>query len=595
MTEHLAIRINSSQSISWDTFDGNMKPIMGTKHFQVKRARRAEEDVEEGPGWTFQNAPMLTFWKERFYLSYISCPKGENTPPCRTMLTTSANGRDWSAPVILFPNYDLTDCSQTVLADSAVMHHRMGFYIAPNGRLLALGFYGISPEPATMPNDGGGIGRVVREIYEDGRLGDIFFIRYNRHAGWNEDNTQFPFYLGSGDAGFIGACEACLQDKLVTQQWWEEDRSEDGFYSIKDLKAMSAYPIGESTTAAVWKTGKHAFSHNGGESWTCVQPIEGMVTAGNKIWGQRLSDGTYALIYSSSPVNERRWPLVMATSSDGLTFTSTLLVRGDVPLRRYEGYYKFFGLNYVRGLEGGACLDDLWLTYSVNKEDIWVTTIPVPFLHGESADVDDCFYSGDADEDERLRRWNLYSSVYSNVRMDRDPVTFRQCLTLRDKEYFDYAKAERYFEPGAVVTISFDMLLIASPEGRLACEVMDNRNSPIVSVFLIGNGGISVQSGQGAIHAGHYKNRYWHRFCLRIDGPQSVYSLRIDDDLLHEGRLARNDHIAERITFRTDAVPQSLSPVMEQPDAEGAERLKAESVYCLASLRAVKQNALKDV
>ena len=44
----------------------------------------------------------------------------------------------------------------------ACMHQRMSFYIAPDGRLIACGFYGLSPEFFTQPCMGNGIGRVVR-------------------------------------------------------------------------------------------------------------------------------------------------------------------------------------------------------------------------------------------------------------------------------------------------------------------------------------------------------------------------------------------------------------------------------------------------
>jgi len=57
----------------------------------------------------------------------------------------------------------------------SVMHQRMGFYVAPDGRLLTLAFYGYSPTPRIGPNNGQGLGRVVREIREDGSLGPIYF------------------------------------------------------------------------------------------------------------------------------------------------------------------------------------------------------------------------------------------------------------------------------------------------------------------------------------------------------------------------------------------------------------------------------------
>jgi hypothetical protein len=51
----------------------------------------------------------------------------------------------------------------------------MGSCVAPDGRLLVLGFYGKSPEP----NDGTGAGRAVREAREEGSFGPIHFIRLN--------------------------------------------------------------------------------------------------------------------------------------------------------------------------------------------------------------------------------------------------------------------------------------------------------------------------------------------------------------------------------------------------------------------------------
>ena len=46
-----------------------------------------------------------------------------------------------------------------------LMHQRMGFHVAFNGRLLVLAFYS---KQGDLNNGTSGIGRVVREIYADG-------------------------------------------------------------------------------------------------------------------------------------------------------------------------------------------------------------------------------------------------------------------------------------------------------------------------------------------------------------------------------------------------------------------------------------------
>ena len=86
------------------------------------------------------------------------------------------------------------------------------------------------------------------------------------------------------------------------------------------------------------------------------------------------------LIYNPHPVN--RWPMVMLTSDDGVTFRHPKSVNGQLPDRRYEGKYKDIGVSYHRGLshwnnDGSWKDDDVWLVYSLHKEDILISRIPL--------------------------------------------------------------------------------------------------------------------------------------------------------------------------------------------------------------------------
>jgi hypothetical protein len=111
-----------------------------------------------------------------------------------------------------------------------------------------------------------------------------------------------------------------------------------------------------------------------------VRPVS-LVTGMGKVWGQKLSDGRYALIYN--PDGSRRWPLALLTSDDGITFSHPVALHGDLPGKRYEGANKSPGASYHRGLSkwnnDGSWKDKaLWLVYSLNKEEIRVIRVPVP-------------------------------------------------------------------------------------------------------------------------------------------------------------------------------------------------------------------------
>jgi PelA/Pel-15E family pectate lyase len=117
-----------------------------------------------------------------------------------------------------------------------------------------------------------------------------------------------------------------------------------------------------------------------------VQP-ESLVTGMGKVWGQRTTDGRYALVYN--PDRERRWPLAMLTSDDGITFRDPHALHGELPPRRYEGKAKASGASYHRGLskwnDDGSWKDNaLWMVYSLNKEEIRVIRAPLPAVEAKS-------------------------------------------------------------------------------------------------------------------------------------------------------------------------------------------------------------------
>ena len=96
--------------------------------------------------------------------------------------------------------------------------------------------------------------------------------------------------------------------------------------------------------------------------------------------GQRLGDDRYVLVYD--PHEKIRFPLVLLSSGDGITFSDPRVVHGELPSLRYPGKNKSPGASYVRGLsmwsdDGSRGADALWLLYSVNKEEIWLSRVPL--------------------------------------------------------------------------------------------------------------------------------------------------------------------------------------------------------------------------
>src|SRR5690606_6868335 len=172
----------------------------------------------------------------------------------------------------------------------------------------------------------------------------------------------------------------------------------------------------------------------------------GFVNSNAKIWGQKTSDGRYATVYNPS---EFRWPLAVSTSDDGLSYTDLLLVNGEITTMRYGGNYKSYGPQYVRGiLEGNGVVPDknMWLTYSMNKEDMWVAKVPVPVKSTVSGVVNDDFAQN---PNQAYNSWNIYSPLWASAKVEGN------ALVLRDKDPYDYAKADRVIEASKKAKIEF--------------------------------------------------------------------------------------------------------------------------------------------
>ncbi|MGH8020170.1 MAG: exo-alpha-sialidase, partial [Opitutaceae bacterium] len=173
-------------------------------------------------------------------------------------------------------------------------------------------------------------------------------------------------------------------------------------------KGLSYYERPDGVTVALWKDNMAALSPDGGKTWTPIgrHPFP---ESSAKIWGQRTGDGRYALVYDHSATERNRFPLVVVTSDDGHDFDHLLAIHGEVPPLRYQGMHKPAGPQYVRGItpgNGNPPGDHMWVTYSMNKEDIWVTRVRVPVIGEVGEAVREDFESAETGAD--LALWNLY-------------------------------------------------------------------------------------------------------------------------------------------------------------------------------------------
>lgn len=573
------IRYVGGPTVQHDAHDGRLRPAIGVESFQVMRANRTHPEQADKFGWTYNHAPMIAYWNGKFYVQYLGNPVGEHIAPGQTFLCTSVDGRQWEAPQVVFPIYQLQPPDPP---GTAMMHQRMGFYVALNGRLLVLGFYGHAPDPFHK----GGIGRVVREVYRDGTFGPIYFLRYNSLSGWNEKNTTFPYYQNSTDAGFIEACEGLLTNRLMREQFWDEERLDDDFFSVRRggrHEAFNWYHRKDGKVVGLWKHSLAALSSDEGQTWSDPVKVPTLQMTGAKFSGRRTSDGRYALLYNPNGDDDHRWPLAIVTGDDGIIFDNMLCVQGEVPPRRFNGKYKDFGPQYNRLVEegnGSTPGTDLWVTYSMNKEDIWVSRIPVPVRQTNSGPVFDDFDLMKAGG--VVKDWNIYSPRWAPVSVVDFPDATNKSLQLQDQDPYDYARATRVFAETKLVTVQFRVQANQNDLGRLEIELTDRFGYRPVRLILAEDGQIKIVDGAQTRTLAAYERGQWYEIRLNVEVENSRFHVSVDGKTV-SSFVAFAEYVksVEGISFRTG--PARVEPTLKtqtdttpdrtNPDPDLPERL----------------------
>jgi len=376
------LRIEAAElaSLNFDLSAGGLPIAPGLETFTVCRSDKEHPEAAEGLGWTYQHHPDIAAWHGRLYVGWNSCERDEDVWPSRELISSSLDGKTWSKPAEMFPQGLSTPL-------------RMNFFLAPNGRMLVIAGLRMNREKL----DAWEIGPlVVRELKADHTFGGVFTLRQPVEAVTN----QPPLFDTCADKAFVVACRQLLADHVYLEQQdygvlldpaqrmkWNDPTNWVGDDKLKKAaknfgKAMCFFERKDGALIGVGKFGWVTISRDEGKTWE--QPVrpKSLVTGMGKVWGQKTSDGRYALVYNPDP--KRRWPLAMLTSDDGITFHDPHALHGDLPVKRYEGRAKDPGASYHRGLSkwnnDGSWNDSaLWLVYSLNKEEIRVVRVP---LHG---------------------------------------------------------------------------------------------------------------------------------------------------------------------------------------------------------------------
>jgi hypothetical protein len=336
------------------------------------------------PHITENDGALLAFWSNH--------AQDEDAPGQRILCSVSRDGREWTAPFECFPPMDETrparNAGRVLTANGWVVLDGRAWAIvevddkldrgapaadAPRSRGQAYKFRGNPPRR--------GFGRIAREVRADGGLGEIF---------WLVDDPPDPVegfaaYPDLTDPRFtrVGlAINRTLSEPLHLPAW--DFRHRTAWIQAADGHGMCEPTVYRRPDGVLVKLSRdldrsrriYAFlSHNDGYWWepgvqTTIPDSPSKAVAGT------LPDGRIYLVGNQVAVKGRD-PLVLSLSRDGVRFDGAAAIRSGAPPLRREGRAKVPGFQYPSAV---VAHDALWVIYSVGKEDVAVSRIPLSEL-----------------------------------------------------------------------------------------------------------------------------------------------------------------------------------------------------------------------
>ena len=363
---------------------------------------------------TFNHHSHITYFKGGFYAIWDIQARDEHGPGQHGLLRRSTDqGKTWTPVEELFPAMDRYIPSSEALTP--------GRY---RGRIQTSNGFAVVDDvlyAITEVDDHRGTnvrnrkrfhaGRLCRSINSDGGLGELFWLtevapeavkgfpsypagdpklvkkinQYFQQPG-NEIQLDFSSPVPESAPGDVWTPFPISDDNHRLIEQVPSYRAADGtwvrLYRDGGLLGVEIPDQGTRTTLEESKSRRNyaSYSFDNCKTWT-VPTRTSFPDACAKSNAGRLPDGQVYVINNVLPLSTKhggRSLLGISLSRDGLNFDRVAVIRFVVPPQRYEGRAKGIGFQYPHSVVVG---DSLWVMYSVNKEDIQVTRIPLDELY----------------------------------------------------------------------------------------------------------------------------------------------------------------------------------------------------------------------
>jgi hypothetical protein len=317
--------------------------------------------------YRFCHHPSLSVFHGRLFCCWSNGLTGEDEPRQRIMISSTVDGQSWSEPTVLA----ISDEPKAALVAS-------GFHVTDDALVCYFSTtYGDNfHEDVYLNSISSSDGRSWTDPV---RITSGFFIEGPRELA-NGRLLLGGEYVGKRRLEEGLRMRLLYSDEADGLSGWQEaivtpDNPDDFQYTEPNVAIR---PDGVPVIGFRSQTG-HLFASttdDNGATWSSPRKTN-FPDSTSRFFLRTLLGGTTMMINNPSATQYDRSVLALSTSGDGITFNRSVALRSDPATQAFGGDRKVDGWQYPNALVWNEMLI---VAYSINKEDIAVTRIPVDSL-----------------------------------------------------------------------------------------------------------------------------------------------------------------------------------------------------------------------
>jgi len=363
-------------------FDLQNKQTLGLESLSSERSLVYRANGESG---IYSHHPSLVVFRGRLFCSWSNGKEGhEDEPGQRVLLSTSADGTNWSTHRVLFDPRDKKNETSAAA----------GFHVDGQTLVAYFTFRKGAPILSLLKADNALFARTTRD-------GEHWSEPIRVASG---SFMESPIRLPGGRLLLTGEATGTRRqvDKSRMLMLYSDNPSGLGPWKEGQIEPARSKPIGEAIfrwsepcpyvrsdgviVSPFRNTSGYLYaslSRDNGKTWSVPQPTNFADSRARFCTGQ-LPDGRTYIISNPGAGKSRRFGtgnrtlLTISFSQDGQVFDQAFVLRGERAVHRFGGRGKSNGWQYPHAV---IFKNQLCVIYSINKEDIGVTRLPLKSSH----------------------------------------------------------------------------------------------------------------------------------------------------------------------------------------------------------------------